>query len=48
MPALYMAYGTNKTTGDLRGSYRMHFNCTNSPASQVPSEIVLWEPSGQT
>ena len=32
MPALYMAYGTNKTIGDLRGSYRMHFNCTNSPA----------------
>ena len=26
-----MAYGTNKTLGDLPGAYRLHFNCSNSP-----------------
>ncbi len=26
-----MAYGSNKTLGDIPGAYRMHFNCTNSP-----------------
>jgi len=26
------ATGSNKTLGDIHGAYRMHFNCTNSPA----------------
>ena len=26
-----MAYGTNKTLGDLPGTYRLHFHCSNSP-----------------
>ena len=36
-----MAHGSNKTLGDLPGSYRMHFNCTNSPACHFnkPMEV---------
>ena len=40
--------GSNKTLGDLPGAYRLHFNCTNSPACyfnkpmDVEALIMAW------